>query len=262
MVASDSWLDFKFDTLKHGRYEFITRSLFAQLNNKSTESERRIFAQQHGLSTKAPHLFETLVFDRHLQIPIDPAHCLCQGLDKVLLEATLAIMSGSGRNKFSTLIRQLELPHGWPRFQDPIHHFKSYFFSDLARLVMIGPLVLVQLSEADFTRSCLQLLKVNLGLNSISQAYRQVLGCWIQLASTSAKVFASEIPSYEELDKSIIGLARQLATVRFFFFFFDYICYIALIMLVYLGFSKSIFETKSSCTYASHLPSSYIWLAP
>jgi hypothetical protein len=220
MVASDSWLDFKSDTLKNGRYEFITRSLFAQLNDKPTESERRIFAQQHGLSTKAPHLFETLAFDRHLQIPIDPAHCLCQGLDKVLLEATLSIMSGSGRDRFSALIRQLDLPYGWPRFQDPVHHFKSYFFSDLARLVMIGPLVLVQLSEVDFTRSSLQSLKVNLGLNSLSQAYRQILGCWIQLASTSAMVFASEMPSYEDLNKHIIALAKQLAMVSFLYFIF------------------------------------------
>lgn len=219
MITSDSWLDLKFDTLKNGRYEFITRAQLAELSSKPTESERLVFARQYGLSIKAPHLFETLVFDRHLQIPVDPAHCLCQGLDKVLLEATLSIMSGSGQEKFSALIRQLDLPNGWPRFQDPIHHFKSYFFSDLARLVMIGPLVLVQLSEADFMRPCLQLLKANLGLNSISQAYRQVLGCWIQLASTSAKIFASEVQSYEELDKSIIALAKQLVTVSFLLFF-------------------------------------------
>ena len=137
----------------------------------------------------------------------------------MLLEATIALMSGTGRDKFSTLIRQLELPRGWPRFQDLVHHFKSYFFCDLARLVMIGPLVLVQFSEEDFTRPCLQLLKVNLGLNSLSQVQHQILECWVKLASTSAMVFASEIPSYEDLDKNIVNLAKQLLAVCFLFYF-------------------------------------------
>lgn len=220
MISSDSWLDFKFDTLKNGRYEFSTRALLAELSSKPTESERQVFARQYGLSTKAPHLFETLVFDRHLQIPVDPAHCICQGLDKVLLETTIALMSGSGRDKFSTLIRQLELPRGWPRFQDPVYHFKSYFFCDLARLIMIGPLILVQLSEEDFIKPSLQSLKVNLGLNSLSQVRHQILECWVKLASTSAIVFASEISSYEDLDKNIIALAKQLATVSFLSFIF------------------------------------------
>src|SRR4051794_36208222 len=123
MILSDSWLDFKFDTLKNGCYEFSTRALLAELSSKPTESEQQVFAWQYGLSTKAPHLFETLVFDHHLQIPVDPAHCICQGLDKVLLEATIALMSGSGQDKFSTLIRQLELPHSWPQFQDLVYHF-------------------------------------------------------------------------------------------------------------------------------------------
>ena len=127
----------------------------------------------------------------------------------------MSLMSWVGRDKFAALIRRPDLPRGWPRFQDPVHHFKSYFFCDLARLIMVGPLVLVQLSEADFTRSCLQSLKIDLGLHSLSQAYHQVLECWVQLASTSAKVFASEVPSYEDLHDSVVALARQLATVRF-----------------------------------------------
>jgi hypothetical protein len=258
-ITSDSWLDIKFDTIKNSRYEFTTRALFAELSSKPTESEQQAFARQYGLSSKAPHLFETLVFDRHLQIPVDPAHCICQGLSRVLLETTITIMSGSGRDKFSTLVRQMELPHGWPRFQDPVHHFKSYFFSDLARLVMIGPLVLVQLSEVDFTKSCLQSLKVNLSLNSLSQAYHQVLGCWVKLASASAIVFSSETPSYEDLDKCIIALAKQLATVSLLCFIFYYID----IDLIYdLGFSKPILETKSSRAPPSSFTSSHIWFTP
>lgn len=218
-IASTSWLDSKFDTIKSGRYELVTRRLLKELQDRPTESERQIFARQHGLNTKTPHLFETLVFDRHLQIPIDPAHCLCQGLDSVLLEATISFMSGAGRDKFAGLIRQLDLPRDWPRFQDPIHHFKSYFFCDLARLIMVGPLVLVQLSEVDFTRSCLQSLKDDLGLRSLSQAYHQVLECWVQLASTSVKVFASEVSSYEDLHDCVITLVRQLAAVCFKFYF-------------------------------------------
>jgi hypothetical protein len=85
---------------------------------------------------------------------------------------------------------------------------------------MIGLLVLIQLSEIDFMKPCLQSLKVNLGLNSLLQAYHQVLGCWVQLASASAIIFAPETPSYEDLDKHIIALAKQLATVSFLCFYF------------------------------------------
>jgi hypothetical protein len=186
-----------------------------QLQDKSTGSERRLFAQQHGLSMKSSQPFMSLIFDRHLQIPVDPAHCICQGLDTVLIKATIQLLSAAGRDKFSRLIRQLELPPGWPRFQDPIAHIRSYFFSDLARLIMIGPFVLVQLSKEDYSQQHLLSLRVRLGRNSLQRVLDDILDCWIKLAAMSAKVFAPQIPNYDDLQQSIIILARQLVLVNF-----------------------------------------------
>ena len=224
MISSDSWLDISFDIYKNGRYEACTHRLIAQSQVQSTGSDRQTFAKQHGISTKPIQPFLSLVFDRHLQIPVDAVHCLCQGLSSVLVQTTIEMMSLSGREMFSSLVRQLKLPRGWTHFQDPVHHLKSYFFSDLARLVMVGPLVLIQLSHRDFLFQRLRSLRLKLGLRTLSKAFDEILGCWIQLAVTNAKVFASEVQGYDDLRKSVVSLAKQLARVRFQVYSVSFVC--------------------------------------
>ena len=199
----------------NGRYEHTTRHLLVQSEAQKTKKERQDFAQRHGISSNPTQPFLLLNFDRHLQIPVDPAHCLCQGLDRVLIEATISLFSPAGRAKFADLVRCSELPRGWSRFQDPIHHLYSYFFSDLARLIMVGPLVLVQLNENDFALKHLRSLRLKLGHNSKARVLDDIVDCWVQMATTSVVVFSSLIRSYEELDQSIIGLARQLTRVSY-----------------------------------------------
>jgi len=162
MIDSNSLLNVDYDIIKYGRYENNTRQLLTQLQNYHTKEEQELFARQYGFIINSAQPFLSLSFDRHIQIPVDPAHCLCQGLDAVLIDATISLLSVTGKNTFSSLIRQLELPRNWRRFQDPVQHLRSYFFSDLARLIMVGPFVLIQLSENDFSQQ-LQPLRLKLG---------------------------------------------------------------------------------------------------
>jgi len=87
-----------------------------------------------------------------------------------------------------------------------------FFFSDFARLVMVGPLILVRLSVGDFVGSRLLELRNNLGHHRLSQVVDDISKCWVQLAACSAP----RIANYDELEKSITFLARQLVRVGSF----------------------------------------------
>jgi hypothetical protein len=162
--------------------------------------------------------FKTLVFDRHMQIPIDPAHCICQGLDAVLIETTISILSTCGRGHFKDLLGSLTLPHGWHRFQDPITHIRSYFFSDFARLVMVGPIIIYQLKEKDFSTKALKRMRLEMGLRSKAQVLDEILLCWTTLASASVVIFSAEI-NHDTLRTKILNLAKQLIKVCVGFYY-------------------------------------------
>ena len=98
MICSDSLLDADYDIVKNGRYEYLTRSLISEISKENTVKERKELEQRYGLLTSAAQPFHSLIFDRHLQIPVDPAHCICQGLSNVLAETTISLMTSTGRN--------------------------------------------------------------------------------------------------------------------------------------------------------------------
>ena len=205
--------DIDFDTIANARHEHRTARLLDYLHALPTDSERERVARNHGLSTRQTQPFQGLIFDRHLQIPIDPAHCICQGLDAVLIQATTAVMSTNGKIAFAAEIGCMELPKGWARFQDPVNHIRSYFFSDLARLIMVGPLVLCTLGEDDYSQRSLREMQLRMGLRSNTRVVDEIISCWILLASTSSRVFAAEIDDYDSLGSSLYALAKQLVRV-------------------------------------------------
>src|SRR4051812_33412182 len=189
-IKAGNWNSLNIDTVATSRYEQLTSKQLETLYSLP-EIEQKHFSRDHGLSTCRTQPFKTLLFDRHIQIPIDPAHCICQGLDAVLIEATISMLTISGKEQFKTLLNNLALPHGWPRFQDPITHIRSYFFSDFARLIMVRPAIVYQLKEKDFSSKALKQLRLKMGLRSKAQVLDEILLCWTTLASASVVIFAA-----------------------------------------------------------------------
>lgn len=212
-VESGHLDDIYFDTIANARHEHRTARLLNYIHALPTDSEKQRVARDHGLSTRQTQPFQDLVFDRHLQIPIDPAHCICQGLDAVLIQATTAVMSAEGKIAFAARIGCMELPKGWAKFQDPIKHIRSYFFSDLARLIMVGPLALCTLGEDAYSQRFLREMQLKMGLHSKIRVIDEILSCWVLMASTSARVFAAEIDDYDSLGSSLHALTKQLVRV-------------------------------------------------
>lgn len=214
MIKSDSWLDVDFDIILNARRDHETARLLDVIHYQPTDNEKIALARTHGLSMRYEQPFRTLLFDRHRQIPIDPAHCICQGLDAVLINATIALLSPAGKLCFAAELDGFQLPQGWPKFQDPVNHLRSFFFSDLARLIMIGPFLLCALDEDNFSKRTLRSMRMRMGLRSNTRVISEVLECWIQLASVSGKIFASEMDDYDELGCSLRCLSKQLLWVR------------------------------------------------
>ena len=110
------------------------------------------------------------------------------------------------------LLNGLTLPHGWPWFQNPITHIRSYFFSDLARLIMIGPAIIYQLEEKDFSSKALKCMHLEMGLRSKAQVLDEILLCWTTLADASVVIFSAEI-NHGTLKTKVLDLAKQLIKV-------------------------------------------------
>lgn len=217
-VEAGNWHDLSLDTFATGRYEHITIGQLEYLHALSGTDQQK-FARDHGLSIRKTQPFKALLFDRHTQIPIDPAHCVCQGLDAVLIETTISMLSTAGKEHFMALLDGSILPHGWPRFHNPTTHIRSYFFSDLARLIMIGPPIIYQLGEKDFSSKMLKRMRLEMGLRSKAQVLNEILLCWVKMASTSIVIFAAE-NDHDILKTKILDLAKQLIKVCIIFYYF------------------------------------------
>jgi cobalamin biosynthesis Co2+ chelatase CbiK len=138
----------------------------------------------------------------------------------VLIEVTILMLMTAGKEQFKTLLNNLILPHRWTCFQDPIMHLCSYFFSDFARLIMVGPILIYQLGEKDFLSKSLRRMCLKMGLRSKAQVLNEILLCWIALASVSVRIFAAEVESYGTLDTVISNLAKQLVKVLLLHFIY------------------------------------------
>jgi len=215
LIASDKYEDTGFDHILHARYHQITKNLLVQLRLQPVQATACSFAQEHGLSMnywKTENPIEQLIFDPHLQIPLDPAHVILQNLDRILIETTCSLFSRKGENHFRSILYKTKLPRGWSRFQDPIAHISSYFFSDCARLIMIGPTLICELVENDISPSALDDLRKRLGFRRNSQVLDAILDCWKALAKLGAVAFRLE-QSHQELDTVLHESATVLLRV-------------------------------------------------
>ena len=209
--------DVNFNTIRNGRYNEITTILLEQLRNLSTQSARSSYAKKWGLSLSLPHPLDLLAIDRHTQIPQDPAHVLLQNLSKTLISGTLDILSPIGRTFFLSELECFNIPQGWRRFQNPFTHLKSYFFTDFARLIMIGAFIIDKLGADHFSADPLEKTKTELGLVRRSQVITLIVDCWVGMASTNAICFSSHVDDYTKIDKALYNLGIILMQVRILF---------------------------------------------
>lgn len=203
-----------FDVVGQARFNHITTSQLYELRNElDTQAAKNEFAHKWGLSLNKPIPLDTLAIDRHLQIPHDPAHALLQNVTRSLISATLALFNPMGEQVFSSALRSYDLPPGWPRFQDPINHLSSFFFSDCGRLMAIGPPLLFEVKEEHFRKPSLEEIRIKLGLHRNSQVVTEILECWIAMARANALCFAEEVNDYSAISESLIELINRLIYV-------------------------------------------------
>jgi hypothetical protein len=172
------------------------------------------FATWWGLSISQPNPLDILAIDRHLQIPQDPAHALLQNLTHTLIAASLALLSPLGKQAFISNLHSYPLPHGWSRFQNPIDHLSSYFFSDYARLMAIGPFLIGDLVEEHFSWLAIKPIQSRLSARC-SQVISEIVKCWVIMAVVNATCFAEVVNDYEQIKKLMLELFNQLLKVLY-----------------------------------------------
>ena len=118
-----------------------------------------------------------------------------------------------GEQVFTSTLRSYNLPSGWPRFQDPINHLSSFFFSDCGHLMAIGPPLLAEVMEEHFKKQTLEEVRVRLSLHRNSQVIMEILECWIAMARVNALCFAEEIDDFSAISKSLVELTNRLIHV-------------------------------------------------
>ena len=131
LITQDDLGNPTFNIVGQARFNHImTHQLHQLWNELDNQAARNQFAHKWGLSLRKPLPLDRLAIDHHLQTPHDPAHALLQNVTWSLLSATLTLFNPVGEQVFSSALRSYDLPPGWPRFQDPINHLSSFFFSD------------------------------------------------------------------------------------------------------------------------------------
>jgi hypothetical protein len=213
-ISQDGLGNMDFDTIRHGRYHHLTTALLAKLRNLETRAAQNAYASKWGLSLRSPHPLDQLAINRHTQTPQDPAHILLQNLTKTLITGTLDLLNPDGVSTFLAGLTNFDLPRKWSRFQNPFLHIKSYFFSDFARLMMIGPFLIDKLDTGHFSSGILDAMKARMNLSRCTQVVKEILTCWVAMASANALCFSSHIDNYAEIGKTLYELGLMLMKVK------------------------------------------------
>ena len=214
MVTRSQLGDIEYDIVNNSRYHHITSNLLFRLRTDfQTKAAQLRFASEWGLSISSDNPLDELCFDRHLQVPLDPAHVLLQNISRILIESTFAVLNKSGEQKFADALSRMALPRGWSRFADPITHLNSFFFSDYGRLVMVGAFVLLHLDRMHLSDTALLRLKIS--GSGRPQVLKEIIRCWTLMAQTNVACFASSMrqDGYNDMYSVIRQLASQLLKV-------------------------------------------------
>jgi hypothetical protein len=158
-VPQDELGNVDFDTVRHGRYHQITTILLAELRGLKTQAAQNSYASEWGLALCPPHPLDQLAVNRHTQTPQDLAHILLQNLTRILITGTLDLLNPDGVSFFLLELSSFKYPTSWGRFQNPFSHMKSYSFSDVARLMMIGPFLIDKLDIGHFSTGVLDTMR-------------------------------------------------------------------------------------------------------
>lgn len=116
------------------------------------------------------------------------------GLGGRLLNSTFEVLTKEGLNAFLITWKSFEMPSTWSRQQNPITHRQSYFMSDILRLTMIFPFLLMRFLSIEVVKSeVLQALKQRNSLNRRSQSITMIMQCWISFATLAKLIFTSTL---------------------------------------------------------------------
>lgn len=181
-----------FDTQQHGRYHHITDDEFLEIRQAENRNSKAILARSYGLLYE-PNILDKLFRNRHTQTPQDPFHMIA-GLGGRLLNSTFEVLTKEGLDAFLITWKSFEMPSTWSRQQNPITHRKSYFMSDILRLTMIFPFLLMRFLSIEMVKSeVLQALMQRNSLNRRSQSLPMIMQCWINFAILAKLVFTSTL---------------------------------------------------------------------
>jgi hypothetical protein len=142
-ASQEEFGNLNFDIINNARFDHMTTKTLKEIRNKADGSAaQKTLEKKYGLlHWKNP--LDNITRDRHLQTPHDPFHAEL-GLTKRVIDFTFELLTSEGQQMFMRVLQKIDLPTAWLRFQNIISHRQSLFFSDYARLMMIGPFVYVK----------------------------------------------------------------------------------------------------------------------
>ena len=114
---------------------------------------------------------------------------------------------------------------------------------------MVGPILIDKLEVEHFSAEALETMKNKLKLMRHSQVVKEILSCWVAMASANAICFSSYIRNYAEVDKKLYDLGKALVKVRNTL---STLCLHFLAYTLFQGF-PDLFKTRPSLHALQHL---------
>ena len=133
---------------------------------------------------------------------------------KTLIIGTLDLLNPDSISTFLAGLTNFDYPRKWSHFQNPFSHIKSYFFSDFARLMMVGPFLIDKLDAMHFLSGILDTMKDRMNLSRCTLVVKEILACWVAMASMNALCFSSHIDNYMDIDKRLYELGLIVMKVK------------------------------------------------
>ncbi|PKY56360.1 hypothetical protein RhiirA4_476609, partial [Rhizophagus irregularis] len=203
-INKDLHTDLNQDFALLSRYNQITDSEFAQINNEHTISRKKQMSSKYGLRIKQSILDE-LKREKHLQTPQDIYHATAGKIGR-LLKITMNLLSLEGETAFLTTWKNFEKPSVWCRLPNPISHHESFMMSDYLRLAMIMPFILNRFLKPSHLKSN-ELETIQQRTNAQRRDYvpKTIIKCWVVVAKTMKIVFERDYTKekYDDLKQCL-----------------------------------------------------------
>jgi hypothetical protein len=201
-VSNTQYTDLNYNYVKNARFQQQTDERVAEIKNQSSKRDQDRLATEYGLIEPGP--FNTLKWNRHIQIPQDSYHSMA-GKARTLLDATFNIFNTNGENEFLKHWRIIEKPSHWSRMPNPVRHRQSFMFSDVLRIAILMPFILKRFLKSHYIKTeALNKWQENLGIRR-NLIVSNLQTCWTIEAKVLKLAFSVTMTenNYQELQEML-----------------------------------------------------------